>query len=52
MNKLEEIREAEELLKEYEGCIDKVILDYLEKDKEFMLMLAEALEVDDGYVQP
>ena len=50
MNKLEEIREAEELLKEYEGCIYKVILDYLQKDKEFMLMLAEA--IDDGYVQP
>jgi len=50
MNKLEEIREAEELLKEYEDSIDKVILDYLEKDKEFMLMLAKA--IDDGYVQP
>ena len=50
MNKLKEIREAEELLKEYEDSIDKVILDYLQKDKEFMLMLAEA--IDDGYVQP
>ena len=50
MNKLKEIREAEELLREYEGCIDKVILDYLQKDKEFMLMLAEAIE--DESIQP
>ena len=51
MNKLEEIREAEEILQQYKDSIDESILHYLKIDAQFTVMLKEALEVDDGCLQ-
>ena len=50
MNKIQEIEEAKRLLDEYKDNIDAMILDYLKKDAQFMLMLAEAIE--DESIQP
>ena len=52
MNKVREIEEAKKLLDEYKDSIDKTILDYLKVDAQFTVMLKEALEVDDGCIQP
>ena len=53
-DKIKELEEAKRILDEYreKGSIDERIANYLKIDAQFTVMLKEALEVDDGYVQP
>ena len=53
-DKIKELEEAKRILDEYreKGCIDERIANYLKVDAQFTVMLKEALEGDDGYVQP